>query len=295
MLVLEKFPAAPVEEFVLTLGVVRSSGGIEALCLSYNGRSWFSPVVDADEVSKLWLSDVVCWSRLYDKKKVTLIPVDSFNWVIELLNGELYCWSVPFLAESGCDDGEALQPRDMYDLAFLVGEASKGEVVSKPKGLAPPSMVCKRPNRETKRRYLLGTLTHIGSSSDWMQQSSYGCRVDTNLGSVPQSSFGCILRAGQSSKRLYRPATGDIDTDLFAKDFMCSEVYKSSEFTMTPPAFLPSLYTMFVEAAYIRSRVVEMLGEESRVGSSLQRLEAERSRLTVSVCLGGNVLGKVSR
>jgi hypothetical protein len=59
----------------------------------------FAPVVDMADTSKYWLSDVLCQSRLGAKDVVSSGDTDAFVWAIELVNGELFCWSVPFLCE----------------------------------------------------------------------------------------------------------------------------------------------------------------------------------------------------
>lgn len=59
----------------------------------------FAPVVDMADTSKYWLSDVLCQSRLGAKDGVSSSETDAFVWAIELVNGELFCWSVPFLCE----------------------------------------------------------------------------------------------------------------------------------------------------------------------------------------------------
>jgi hypothetical protein len=59
----------------------------------------FAPVVDMADTSKYWLSDVICQSRLGAKDGVSSGEMDAFVWAIELVNGELFCWSVPFLCE----------------------------------------------------------------------------------------------------------------------------------------------------------------------------------------------------
>ena len=83
------------EHFVATIGISRTPGGLEVISLDTENRAYISPVVSADEVSKVWLADIVNesghiashhWERA------------SCVWAIELINGELFCWSVPCLS-----------------------------------------------------------------------------------------------------------------------------------------------------------------------------------------------------
>jgi len=59
----------------------------------------FAPVVDMADTSKYWLSDVLCQSRQGAKDGISSGETDAFVWAVELVNGELFCWSVPFLCE----------------------------------------------------------------------------------------------------------------------------------------------------------------------------------------------------
>lgn len=259
--------AAEEEEFAVTLGVVRTPGGLEAISLNKDGKAWISTVIDADEVSKVWIADTVCTSKLTPRNKHS---IDSFVWVIELMNEELFCWSAPYLTDTNHFDKDNDIPLSLYfNEATTWGK----------KGLHPPTLVCKRDTREAKKRFLLGILNHIGCSSDWMQQSSSGCQTDIALGHVPQSSFGCVLRAGQISSKLHRTSIGDFDTDIFASDFLETDIYGPGDFLMMPPAFVPSLYAMFLEAAYLRTELPMI--EESKIDETTKRLDGETSRLEV--------------
>lgn len=254
------------EEFVVTLGLVRTPGGMEAISLSSDGKAWIAAVVDADEVSKHWLADVVCASDLVPECPH---PFDAFVWVIELMNGGLFCWSVPYLLY-----GDHYNDANDFQLSVFFQDAT----ISRPKGLYPPTLICKKETREAKRRFLLGVLCHVGSSSDWMAQSSAGCQTDIAMGHVPQSLFGCVLRAGQEARKLHRESV-EFDTDIFASDFLESDVYGPSDFMMMPPAFVPPLYSMFLEAAHLRTIIPVM--EESKLDATSTMLQEESDRLEV--------------
>jgi hypothetical protein len=252
---------APSESFVVTLGVARTPGGLEVISLDSANNAWTAPVINAAEVSKVWLVDIVHGGTR---------RVDTFVWAVELLNGELFCWSVPSLL--GSADGET----DDFRLSWFVKEAE----IARPKGLRPPTLVCKRETRNDKRRFLLGILSHVGTSSDWMQQSSSGCQADIAMGPVPRSSYGCGLRAGQGSKTIHRMAISEFSGEEFSTNVLVSEVYGPSDFLMTPPAFVPSLYSMFLEAAYVRTEVAVI--EESKAEGSSEVLDEENTRISVS-------------
>ena len=80
-------------QMIATIGVVRTPGGLEAMALSSTGAVSFAPVVNVHETSKYWLSDIICESTQKDYAR------NTFVWAIEILNGDLYCWSVPFLCD----------------------------------------------------------------------------------------------------------------------------------------------------------------------------------------------------
>lgn len=231
------------------------------ISLDSSNKAWTSPVVTADEVSKVWLVDIVHGEGR---------RLDAFVWAVELLNGELFCWSVPSLL------GSPDQNDEEFHLSWLVKEAK----IARPKGLRPPTLVCKRETRNDKRRFLLGILSHVGTSSDWMQQSSSGCQADIAMGPVPRSSYGCGLRAGQGSKKVNRRALSEFSGEEFSTNVLVSEVFGPGDILMTPPAFVPSLYSMFLEAAYLRTEVAVI--EESRAEGSSEFLDEENTRRSVS-------------
>lgn len=256
------------EETIATLGVVRSPGGIEAVNLSRNNKAYVASVSNEAEVSKLSLADIICGSNLQSSRDGESHPIDAFVWTIEFLNGEILCWTVPYRLR-GTDDVE----RQMA--SFL-----RGIEIARPKGLDPPTLVCKKESREKRKRYMLGVLCHIGRSSDWMLQSSSGTQSDITLGLVPDSGFGCVLRAGQHARTLHRSGVGgDFDTELFASDFLESEVYGPGEFLMMPPVFVPSLYMLLLEAAHLRTELPVI--EESKIDATSELAYDEKERLLV--------------
>lgn len=232
------------EEMIATLGIVRSPGGIETVHLTSTNKVYISSVLDDNEVSKICLADIIC-DRNRNSSKTGASLIDAFVWTIELLNGQTYCWTVPYRLR-GNDDIDR-------ELAFFLQD--RASRVSRPKGMCPPTLVCKKESRDKRKRCMLGIICHIGRSSDWMQQSSSGTQSDIALGLVPDSGFGCVLRAGQHARTLHRSGIGgDFDTELFASDFLESEVYGPTEFLMMPPVFVPSIYMLLLEAAYLRSQ-----------------------------------------
>ncbi len=256
------------DEMIVTLGIVRSPGGIEAVNLTGTNKAFISSILDDNEVSKICLADIMGCNNAnpYNGRNVL---INAFVWTIELLNGHLYCWTVPYKLRGR-------KGMDMHLPLFF-----RDERMARPKGLCPPHLVCTKESREKRIRYNLGIICHIGRSSDWMQQSSSGTQSDISLGLVPDSGFGCVLRAGQDARTLHRSGIGgDFDTDLFASDFLESEVYGPSEFLMMPPVFVPSLYMLLLEAAFLRTQPKLETGSELDSTSNL--FEDEKARLEVS-------------
>ena len=254
-------------DFVGLVGIIRAPGGIEAIFLTSSGESKFSSLIDADEVSRIALIDIVHSPSHTFKNQGR--ASNCFVWLVELLSGAIFTWSAPFLMAGESGD-------DFQSASFL--RASKSAL---PKGLRPPTLVCKK---ESRNDFLLGTLCHVGNASDWMQQSSPGCQADISLGNVPRSVFGCILRSGQSSRKLHRRHVADgLDADIFPSDFLKPEVHGPSSFMMTPPAFVPSLYSLFLEAAYLRTEVSAM--KESKPNPESVHLDAASRRLQVRIQL----------
>jgi hypothetical protein len=238
------------DENVATLGVVRSPGGIEAVNLSMSNKAFLASVSNESEVSKLSLADIISGTNLQSSGDGDRHPIDAFVWTIEFLNGQVVCWTVPYRLQ-GTNGVERQMASFLKDIQ-----------IARPSGLEPPILVCKKASREKRNRYMLGIICRIGGSSDWMQQSSSGTQSDITLGLVPDSGFGCVLRAGQHARTLHRSGVGgDFDTELFASDFLESEVYGPGEFLMMPPIFVPSLYMLLLEAAHLRTELPVM--EES--------------------------------
>lgn len=249
--------AASANSLVATLGIARSPGGFEVMSFDARNKAYTSTVTKSDEVSKISLVDIVHGG---DRR------VDTFVWAIELLNGELYCWFVPSLLGSAVEDADNF--RDMVPMGQ--------DGISKPTVLSAPIPICTRERRSKLMRYAMGILSHVGPSSDWMQQSASGCQSDIFLGPTPRSSYGCGLRAGQICRKSRRAILNGTP-DNFAVNISVSESYGPSNFMITPPAFVPSLYSMLVEAAYRRERVV-LLGE-SKIS---QMAEDDSEKILVS-------------
>lgn len=150
--------------------------------------------------------------------------------------------------------------------------------IKKPKGLEPPTVVATKSSMDMVAGFMLGVLTSVGASSDWLQQGSHN---EFSMCQVPSSRFGCILSSGQNLEKVTRPCPDGLDRQSFSPSFMDFELYKPSTFSMGPPAFVTSLYAYFLEAAYLRAEILVM--EEARVESALSLLEEEQKRLQVSV------------
>jgi hypothetical protein len=225
------------EDYVVTLGVFRTPGGMESLCLGSDGAAWIHSVVKS-EVSKCWLSDLVHSNTLLGTEGP---PTATFSWVLELSNGELLCWSVP--SAMACLNGQL----DEWQISAAFKETS----IDRPKGLRQPFPVCKRGNRNERKRFLLGALCDLGKVSDWIQQPSSGSQTAISLGQVPESKFGCILRSGQSVRSYSRNST-----EFFELEDI--KAYHQLPFLMTPPAFVTSISMLLLEVAFLRQELSSM-------------------------------------
>jgi hypothetical protein len=233
------------EDFTVTLGVNRTPGGMHALSIGKNLQTCGATLTKS-EVSKFQLSDAVpSHKNLPHSDKCSVF---RFVWNIELLNGEVLCWSVPSVVTSHRDQNDA--PRNVR-LTPSVTSIRRPDT-KQPKGLGRPSLVCKKNNMDEGRRWILGTLCEVGSVSDWALQSSSGSQFDIALGQVPQSNYGCVLRSGQNSQKFSRNQLGGIDSHIFSSNIFEADMNSQSPFLMTPPAFATSLFTLFLEAASIR-------------------------------------------
>jgi hypothetical protein len=83
-------------EYIATLGVIRTPGGLEAICLCSRGNPLFSPVADWEEISRYWLSDIVCSNNIGGSEMLPGAGMDVFVWALRLLDGSLLAWSVPY-------------------------------------------------------------------------------------------------------------------------------------------------------------------------------------------------------
>jgi len=227
-------------------------------------------ILTGSEVSNCQISDVVPVHQSLSNSDRT--PIFRFIWSIELLNGEVLCWSVPSVVTTDLDQVE-IGLRSAH-LAPSEIPVRRSAAITHPKGLCPPFLVCEEYSRKESERWIHGTLCEVGSVSDWALQSSSGCQFDTALGQVPQSKHGCVLRAGQSSQNFTRTQLGDIDSDIFSSNILEMNMYSQSPFLVTPPACVTSLFTLFLEAASIR---LDLLSEKSSsvLDDQLQIIESQ--------------------
>ena len=238
-------PETNVSDFIATLGVVRSPGGLEAVSLLKNGESYFAPL-SRFEVSRYQLSDHIHNGVLQNDKHTQNL---KFVWTIELLNGNMICWSVPSnssIQSDPCDgldaDGSTVTDETYFDLTRT----------KRIKGLDRPFAI-RGENSSCKDEHLiLGTICEVGSASDWAIQPTFGCQFDILLGQVPRVPFGCVLRCGQSCQKITSGQVGRIDIQDLSLNFLEFDSFSQSSFSITPPAFVIPLYTLFLEEASIR-------------------------------------------
>lgn len=217
------------DTFFVTLGVVRTPGGLEGIYIGADGSASVSSV-EKTEISKFWLSDLVHSNTLLGSLGP---PVSEFAWIVRLTNGELLCWCVPSLMPLSPEQSDKWEVKNEETTEF-------------PKGLRIASIVCKNGRLSKERRQLLGTYCALGKVSDWIQQASSDTQSMITMGHVPGSKFGCILQSGPDATlyRFNKLAHGEM---LQEKRIFCP-----GSFVMTPPAFVTSLYILALESAWLK-------------------------------------------
>lgn len=97
-------------------------------------------------------------------------------------------------------------------------------------------------------------LCFIGDASTWNNDSSAANRSEFSMGCVPNSEFGCILSAGQNARKFHRVVPGQFDSCLFAANFLDHEVFSIGECILTSPAFVSSLFAIFLASARLHAQ-----------------------------------------
>ena len=244
------------DEIIITLGVVRCPGGLDAISLiGMNSHS--APVLSGGDTISVSMCDVVCGRRVQSSTESQ--SLDAFVWKLELLRGETYCWTVPYrlrgenidTPKRTCQLAQGRQRSTLLRSATLVGSHENS-------------------------RSAFGVICHIGTVNSWMQQSSSGTQVDIMLGQVPHSCFGCIIRAGQHARPIHAPC---LVRDPLTRKEIQSELYEPSRFQMVAPAFVSSLYILLLEAAYLR---IHFRVTDEFIAQETSKLSAEVGSLRVS-------------
>lgn len=150
--------------------------------------------------------------------------VHCFDWILQLANGSLVSWSVPYFHE-----------KSAY-VAHQRNRENSVKIFNERKYVNPMSLS-------------LGFITAVGTASSWLQQPSKGTRNDHLLGSVPELPFGYVLGVGQSCKRL----RGFANELSFRPDGAEIEILCPGDFLLYPPAFLPSAHSYCVDTIATRS------------------------------------------
>lgn len=233
------------DEFLITLGVNHTPGGIYGLSVFKSGKTIIAPL-SKFQVSKYQTSDLLLSGCVTTTQQIQVV---SIVWNIELLNGEILSWSVPSFIAPPTDPLNTCK----MDISNMYNTCLKPADTKQPKGLRHPFNVCKDDGCRNQMEYLvLGRLCEVGSISDWAFQSTSGSQFDISLGLVPESSFGSVLRCGQNSQKFRRSQIGGVESKLFSSNILDMNTYSQSVFMITPPAFVISLYALFLEEASIR-------------------------------------------
>jgi hypothetical protein len=219
------------DKYVATCGAIRAyGGGVDALIVSEAGvlstKSVLDPVnscqgsTTASELSRYWLANIV-----------TSEDIVSFAWILQLANGRLMCWTVPCITDHDAEDSRS-EPATVADgsCVIIANHVDLGDA------FVPQSFP------------YFGTTCPAGSTSTWMQQSSAATNYDFSLGCVPGSRFGCILSAGQACRKLHRSLCDDFERDLFRPDFLDHDLLSPTDFVLSPPAYIASVFAMILDA-----------------------------------------------
>ena len=86
-------------EYLATLGVIRTPGGLEAVGIFSRGSPLFSPVGESAETAGYWLSDIVCTKNMDATEILPGAGMDVFVWAIQLVDGEILSWCVPYICD----------------------------------------------------------------------------------------------------------------------------------------------------------------------------------------------------
>ena len=86
-----------------------------------------------------------------------------------------------------------------------------------------------------------GTVTPIGDTSAWMQETSIANRTGFTLGCIPSTSFGCMLRCAQSGRDLHRFPPVENEDHGSARD-LGHEIFCLGSTELAPPSLVPSLF-----------------------------------------------------
>ena len=129
---------------------------------------------------------------------------------------------------------------------------------------------------------MFGSVTTIGDSSCWMQESSAANRTAFSLGYLPTTSFGCIIRCAQSGRHLHRLVPDSSETSLD------HEVFCLGSTELAPPASVPSLFASLlgglesVGAEPIDTSNTHIVDLSVRMKCDVEKLVLHSSRLICS-------------
>ena len=232
-------------DYVATIGAIRrGSTGFDAIAVSASEVFAIESVPLPScshshfvEVTTYWLSEVAAM-------------LHTFVWTLQLSDGSLICWSVPFCAT-------------VEDHAALV------QNVSSAKGLWTTEGDCQ--TLVESCNLLLGSLCKTGSTETWMQLSSTTSKQEFPLGPLPGSDSGVVLVSGQMCRKLHRQLGQDFEKDDFSADFLGYEIFGPCDFLLFPPAIVSALY-MFLQnpdAVHVKQHLLWRLGSYPFLDSAI--------------------------
>jgi len=213
---------ADVFESLGTLGIIKYPGnGIHGAIMTPRGVGVVVELKPLIDVSSFFISDIV-----------TTESDSIFVWAFELADGTVLCWSI--WSNKGSD----------LESAFSLSQHATPPI-TKTGAFEPPSKIKVNDEVDT----FMGTISCVGNSTMWMQDSLNQNRPDILLGHVPGSNYGCTMRVGQGCKNIHRMVPGDFDASGFASSFLDHDLLCASDTILTTPTFVVALVNFLLNKA----------------------------------------------
>ena len=87
--------SSSLDDIFAIVGIIRTPGGLEACVLSKSKGMQSCYVVESIDIAKFYLGDTVI--SMDAEGPFCSVGSEAFVWAIQLLDGELLSWSVPYI------------------------------------------------------------------------------------------------------------------------------------------------------------------------------------------------------